>query len=297
MASVSVESLQIPLVGQAYGNLPVAEGSAPFEIMKHAATLALTIIKEREPKVYASKSREYVPVYLEAKPRPPVLLPSIFVFAPSSTTIIQQNNFVSQHNVSVIQSAPGNERRKEEGPDAATRALAGVAGVIITFVAAFFIGKAVAEYKEIKRENAPLKTEIKQWKDEENQYSKDVKTHTNALVEKIESILFRKKVNFATQIAFLTAVVAAGVFLVAGAVAASYVTLAIGGGILLVAGAARLGKWAYDHFSKEDLHDAKDITKQLGKFPKEDMDPSILVQPSLGSDDPSAPSIVEEVLE
>lgn len=255
--------------------LKIQAGSAPFNIMQHAGTLAATILhpnsSDQVSKNYEIRSSQNtcrLKIIVISQPR--VYVPSYLRY-----------DWQELRRGSMYRPHQGNPVRKKDDdkPGDSTRALAIVVGIIISFVGAFLVGQGMAEYKEMKRENSPLKREIQEWRNVEKNYNPNVQKFTNKLIEKMESIISRKKGNLAIHIAFSVALVASGILLVAGGVAASYALLGVGAVGLVTALAVKIGKLVYDHHYKGNETDANSLKYCLEDFPREEMDDTILIQP------------------
>jgi hypothetical protein len=189
----------------------------------------------------------------------PVVAPNYhFDFSDKSVKLFnQETHHTHYHN------AEDSEKNKD---DTGTRILVGLIGLVAAGVAAFFIGKAIAEGEDQEEENMSFETLKGQWNGNKSFFEYDYQSAVDIVVVKADAILERQQTNRTHKIALLVFGFAAGGTAVAGALIGSSVVMLAAGGMGACVTVATLFKLGYACFSTRDQKDAKAIEASLDQL-------------------------------
>lgn len=195
----------------------------------------------------------------------PVFVPPINIdMSDRSVKIMNhETHVVNQHHV-VNQQESKKEEADKEKADAEIRLLVGIVGTIATAVAAFFLGKAIAQFNDLKDDKSSFETLTTQWDHNKNCYEYDYQSEMDGIVSKSDALLRRKQTKLIHKIALLAFSFIAGGTAIAGALMGSkgliLVSAAMSAGVMVTS----LFKLGYSCFSNRDQKDLQAIENSLG---------------------------------
>lgn len=151
-----------------------------------------------------------------------------------------------------------------EKDDSGTRILVGIIGLVVTTVATFFVGKAMAENEENQDKTAKYKNLKTAWYCYNHQfYDDDTYTRVNLIIPKIDKLLKKDEMNRIHKLALLGLSILGGVAAVGGALSQSYPAMKVAAAIGVFVLTMSVFKLGYDSFSTIDKKVAKEIETDL----------------------------------
>lgn len=196
----------------------------------------------------------YNPQYLQ--PVAPKTAPTYnFDFSDKSWKMFNNETHVHHHH------HHGEESDKKD--DTGTRVLVGVIGLVVAGVAAFFIGKAIAQGEDAAEENQSVEDLKTRWDINKICYEADYQATVDSIIGRMDALSERNQTNRIHKIALLVFGFIGGGTAVAGAIIGSGALMATAGAIGAFVAIAALFKLGYTCFSTRDQKDAQAIEKNL----------------------------------
>jgi hypothetical protein len=160
----------------------------------------------------------------------------------------------------------GERKNAEKTDNTGIRILVGVAGFTIALVAAFFVGKAVAQGEDVAEENIGFEKLKDRWKFNKACYEGDHQALVEEVISRTDTILQRRQINHTHKIALLVFAFISGGAGFAGALIGSTALMTAAVALGVIVSIAALFKLGYACFSMREKNDARAIEKNLAEL-------------------------------
>lgn len=196
------------------------------------------------------------PVARPAAPAPKAASSYHFDFSDRSWKMFNNETHIHHHSEK-------EESSKEKKDDTGLRIVVGLIGLVVAGVAAFCVGKSVAQGEELAEEQENYGDLKDQWKFNKNYFSKEVVSSVDDVVRRTDILVQREQASRTQKIALLVLSFIGGGTAVAGALMGSSVVMLTAAAIGSCVVVASLFKLGYACFSNRDEKEAKAIQSTL----------------------------------
>lgn len=252
----------------AYAALPQLQLQLTHEI--HSETLKLLAKAAEMSGQILGKSTNYSfvppiahPISVSAEPAiMPASLPNIHLdLSDRSWKMFNHEKHVHHHHE--------KNEDEEKKDDRGLRILVGLVGFVVTGVAAFYIGKTIAQEETVQDENLTVEDLKTRWNGNQFYYPQDYRKAVNCVIQRTNVLTQRDQTNRMHKVALIIFSFLSGGTAVAGALIGSKVVMGIAAGMAAAVACGALIKLGYAYYSTRDRKDAEVIDENLKMLSKQ----------------------------